>query len=65
LQPAREGVPIVIGTTDVTREAADAEAAKTIPDRLCAPNMSVGVNVTLRLLEVAAVAWPLATTSRS
>jgi 4-hydroxy-tetrahydrodipicolinate reductase len=54
---AREGVPIVIGTTGFSDSEKQqiAEAAKTIPI-VFAPNMSVGVNVTLRLLEVAAVA---------
>lgn len=46
---------LVIGTTgfDETQKAAIAEAARDIPI-VMAPNMSVGVNVTLKLLEMAA-----------
>jgi 4-hydroxy-tetrahydrodipicolinate reductase len=53
----QERCPIVIGTTgfsDVEKKQIDAAAA-TVPI-VFAPNMSVGVNVTLRLLEVAAAA---------
>jgi len=53
----RAKVPIVIGTTgfsDADKKQID-EAATKIPI-VFAPNMSVGVNVTLRLLEVAAQA---------
>ncbi|MBB5021512.1 4-hydroxy-tetrahydrodipicolinate reductase [Desulfurispira natronophila] len=52
---ARIGVPVVIGTTGITQEGknAIAEAAQSIPI-VFAPNMSTGVNVTLRLLEMAA-----------
>jgi len=48
-------VPMVIGTTGFTEDekARIADAAKRIPI-VFAPNMSIGVNVTLRLLEVAA-----------
>ncbi|TXH88760.1 MAG: 4-hydroxy-tetrahydrodipicolinate reductase [Rhodoferax sp.] len=51
------GVAVVIGTTGFTDEqkAQIAEFAKSIPVVL-APNMSVGVNVTLKLLEMAAKA---------
>lgn len=51
------GVAAVIGTTGFTDEqkAQIAEFAKSIPVVL-APNMSVGVNVTLKLLEMAAKA---------
>ena len=51
------GVAIVIGTTGFTdsQKAEIAEAAKHIPIMM-APNMSVGVNVTLKLLEMAAKA---------
>ncbi len=58
LQVCRElGVAAVIGTTGFTDEqkAEIAEIAKSIPIML-APNMSVGVNVTLKLLEMAAKA---------
>ena len=49
------GIAAVIGTTGFTDEekARIADAARDIPI-VFAPNMSVGVNVTLRLLEVAA-----------
>ena len=49
------GVGMVIGTTGFTQEQKQAlqEASKEIPIML-APNMSVGVNVTLKLLELAA-----------
>ena len=51
------GVKMVIGTTGFSgaQKAEIAEAAKTIPI-VMAPNMSVGVNVTLKLLELAAKA---------
>ncbi|MBY4598842.1 4-hydroxy-tetrahydrodipicolinate reductase [Ottowia caeni] len=51
------GVGLVIGTTGFTTEqkAEIAEAAKHIPI-VMAPNMSVGVNVTFKLLEMAAKA---------
>ena len=58
LQACRElGVGMVIGTTGFSeaQKAEIAEAAKTIPVMM-APNMSVGVNVTLKLLEMAAKA---------
>jgi len=58
LQVCRElGVAVVIGTTGFTEEqkAEIAAAAKHIPIMM-APNMSVGVNVTLKLLEMAAKA---------
>ena len=52
-----QGISLVIGTTGFTDEqkAEIAEAAKHIPI-VMAPNMSVGVNVTLKLLEMAAKA---------
>ncbi len=48
------GVPMVIGTTgfDAAGKAAIAEAAKRIPI-VFAPNMSVGVNLVFKLLDVA------------
>ena len=51
------GVGLVIGTTGFSegQKAEIAEAAKHIPIMM-APNMSVGVNVTLKLLEMAAKA---------
>ncbi len=51
------GVAMVIGTTGFTdsQKAEIAQAAKHIPIMM-APNMSVGVNVTLKLLEMAAKA---------
>ena len=51
------GVGLVIGTTGFSeaQKAEIAEAAKTIPIMM-APNMSVGVNVTLKLREMAAKA---------
>ena len=58
LQVCRElGVAAVIGTTGFTDEqkAEIAEIAKSIPIMM-APNMCVGVNVTLKLLEMAAKA---------
>lgn len=58
LQVCRElGVAAVIGTTGFTdaQKAEIAEIAKSIPIMM-APNMSVGVNVTLKLLEMAAKA---------
>jgi 4-hydroxy-tetrahydrodipicolinate reductase len=53
----RLGVSMVIGTTgfSAAQKAEIAEAAQDIPIML-APNMSVGVNVTLKLLELAAKA---------
>ena len=51
------GVPIVIGTTGFSDdEKQRIEAAATRIPIVFAPNMSVGVNVTLKLLEVAAKA---------
>jgi 4-hydroxy-tetrahydrodipicolinate reductase len=52
---AQQGVAMVIGTTgfDAAGRQKIADAAKRIPI-VFAPNMSVGVNVTLKLLEVAA-----------
>lgn len=49
------GIAMVIGTTgfEAAQKAAIADAAREIPI-VMAPNMSVGVNVTLRLLEMAA-----------
>ncbi len=51
----RHGTAMVVGTTGFTevQKAAIAEAAQRIPIVL-APNMSVGVNVTLKLLDMAA-----------
>jgi 4-hydroxy-tetrahydrodipicolinate reductase len=51
------GLGLVIGTTGFSemQKAEIAEGAKTIPIMM-APNMSVGVNVTLKLLEMAAKA---------
>jgi 4-hydroxy-tetrahydrodipicolinate reductase len=53
----RHGVKLIIGTTGFSDEqkAEIAEASKTI-SIVMAPNMSVGVNVTLKLLEMAAKA---------
>ena len=53
----RHGVKLIIGTTGFSdaQKAQIAEAATDIPIML-APNMSVGVNVTLKLLELAAKA---------
>jgi 4-hydroxy-tetrahydrodipicolinate reductase len=53
----QQGVNVVIGTTGFTDEqkAQIAEASKSIAIMM-APNMSVGVNVTLKLLEMAAKA---------
>ncbi len=56
LQACRQaGVAMVIGTTgfDAAGKAAIADAARDIPI-VFAPNMSVGVNVTFKLLELAA-----------
>ena len=52
---ARNGVGAVIGTTgfDAAGKAAIADAARRIPV-VFAPNMSVGVNLALRLLDMAA-----------
>ena len=51
------GVPIVIGTTGFSDdEKRRIEAASTKIPIVFAPNMSVGVNVTLKLLEIAATA---------
>jgi 4-hydroxy-tetrahydrodipicolinate reductase len=58
LRVCRElGVAAVVGTTGFSEaeKAEIAEIAKTIPIMI-APNMSVGVNVTLKLLEMAAKA---------
>ncbi|MET0311244.1 MAG: 4-hydroxy-tetrahydrodipicolinate reductase [Burkholderiaceae bacterium] len=54
---AAAGVGMVIGTTGFSEEqkALIAQAAKKVPI-VMAPNMSVGVNVTLKLLEMAAKA---------
>ena len=54
---ARQGVAVVIGTTGFSDDdkAEIAQIAKQIPV-VMAPNMSVGVNVTLKLLEMAAKA---------
>ena len=54
---ARLGIGMVIGTTGFSeaQKAQIAQAAQTIPIMM-APNMSVGVNVTLKLLEMAAKA---------
>ncbi len=51
----KHGIKVIIGTTGFNDEgkARIAEAAKKIPI-VFAPNMSVGVNVTLKLLELAA-----------
>jgi 4-hydroxy-tetrahydrodipicolinate reductase len=60
LQVCRElGVKLVIGTTGFTdaQKAEIAAAAKDIAI-VMAPNMSVGVNVTLKLLQMAAQAMP-------
>ena len=53
----KQGVNVVIGTTGFSEEqkAQIAEASKSIAIMM-APNMSVGVNVTLKLLEMAAKA---------
>jgi 4-hydroxy-tetrahydrodipicolinate reductase len=53
----QKGIAMVIGTTGFTdtQKLQIANAAKTIPI-VMAPNMSVGVNVTLKLLEMAAKA---------
>ena len=53
----KHGVKLIIGTTGFSEEqkAEIAEAAKSI-SIMMAPNMSVGVNVTLKLLEMAAKA---------
>ena len=58
LQVCRElGVKMVIGTTGFTDvQKADIQAASQDIAIVLAPNMSVGVNVTLKLLEMAAVA---------
>lgn len=52
---ARQGIKVIIGTTgfDEAGKAAIAEAAKQTAV-VFAPNMSVGVNVTMKLLEMAA-----------
>lgn len=56
LQAARRhGVKLVIGTTGFSEaQKAELEAASRTLAMVLAPNMSVGVNVTLKLLEVAA-----------
>jgi 4-hydroxy-tetrahydrodipicolinate reductase len=67
LRVCRElGVKAVIGTTGFSdaQKARSPQHAKDIAI-VMAPNMSVGVNVTLKLLEMAAKAWPPATTSKS
>jgi 4-hydroxy-tetrahydrodipicolinate reductase len=53
----QKGVALVIGTTGFTdaQKAQIAQAAQTVPI-VFAPNMSVGVNVTFKLLEMAAKA---------
>ena len=55
----RQGVAMVIGTTGLSeaQKADIAQAGRHIPI-VMAPNMSVGVNVTLKLLELAAKAMP-------
>ncbi len=55
----QQGVAAVIGTTGFNAEqkAALAELAKTVPI-VFAPNMSVGVNLMIRLLEIAARTLP-------
>jgi len=61
LQACRElGVKLVIGTTGFSdaQKAQITEAAKDIAI-VMAPNMSVGVNVTLKLLQMAAKAMPV------
>lgn len=51
----RLGVNMVIGTTGFSAlQKRDIEAASADIAIVCAPNMSVGVNITLKLLEVAA-----------
>ena len=52
---ARHNIKMIIGTTgfDENGKKAIEEAAKTIPV-VFAPNMSVGVNVTMKLIEIAA-----------
>jgi 4-hydroxy-tetrahydrodipicolinate reductase len=56
LQACRaRGVKMVIGTTGFSREQKEEiEAAALDISLVCAPNMSVGVNVTLKLLELSA-----------
>jgi len=52
---AAHGVKMIIGTTGLEQEAKDAIAAAAQKTAIMlAPNMSVGVNVTLKLLELAA-----------
>ena len=60
LQVCRElGVKLVIGTTGFTdAQKAEIEAAARDIAIVMAPNMSVGVNVTLKLLQLAAKAMP-------
>ena len=56
---ARAGVKMIIGTTgfDAAGKRAIADAAQTTAI-MCAPNMSIGVNLTLKLLELAAKTLP-------
>jgi 4-hydroxy-tetrahydrodipicolinate reductase len=52
---AAQGVKMIIGTTGLEQEAKDAIAAAAQKTAIMlAPNMSIGVNVTLKLLELAA-----------
>ncbi|WP_050477351.1 4-hydroxy-tetrahydrodipicolinate reductase [Herbaspirillum rhizosphaerae] len=52
---AAHGIKMVIGTTGLEQEAKDAIAAAATKTAIMqAPNMSIGVNVTLKLLEMAA-----------
>ena len=54
---ARQGIRMVIGTTGFTpRQLNEVKAAAERTGIVMAPNMSVGVNVTLKLLEMAAKA---------
>jgi 4-hydroxy-tetrahydrodipicolinate reductase len=56
---AAAGVSVVIGTTGFSDEQkAQLQAASQTTSLVMAPNMSVGVNVTLKLLEMAAKAMP-------
>ncbi|MDP4607782.1 MAG: 4-hydroxy-tetrahydrodipicolinate reductase [Burkholderiaceae bacterium] len=53
------GVAVVIGTTGFSDEQkAQLQLASQVTPMVMAPNMSVGVNVTLKLLEMAAKAMP-------
>ena len=63
---AELGVKAVIGTTgftDAQKTELDTYAQRTAI--MFSPNMSVGVNVTLKLLQMAARPWPPVTTSKS